>query len=85
MSREEQKMNKNSSGNSFLVLIVVLVLLALIGSCSNSDDDYKNILESGQKKYYTGQAMTKQEYDAVKSFNNWKSKQGQKTYSDWGG
>ena len=27
--------------------------------------------------------MTKEEYNAVKGFNEWKSKQGSKTYSDW--
>ena len=46
-------------------------------------DDYRKTLEEGQRKYYSGEKMTKEEYNAVKGFNEWKSKQGSKTYSDW--
>ena len=60
------------------------LILILIGACSSdSDDDYRKTLESGRAKYYTGQEMTREEYNAVKSFNKWKSNQGTKTYSDW--
>ena len=46
-------------------------------------DDYKDTLNSGMEKYYSGEKMTEKEYKAVKGFNEWKSKQGSKSYSDW--
>ena len=77
--------NNNSNwGCGLAVAIVLIVLLFAIGACSSdSKDDYRRTLESGQRKYYTGEKMTREEYNAVKSFNNWKSKQGSKSYSDW--
>ena len=75
--------NNNNKGTGIIIAIVIIALLALFGSCSNSDDDYRNTLESGQRKYYSGEKMTKEEYNAVKGFNKWKSNQGSKTYSDW--
>lgn len=70
--------------------IVVAIAIALMactvtGCGSSARDEYANILRSGREKEATGGKMTKQEYDAVKSFNDWKSKQGEKTYNDCGG
>ena len=62
--------------------ILSIVMLTMLVGCS-SDDDYRKTLEEGQRKYYSGEKMTKEEYNAVKGFNEWKSKQGSKTYSDW--
>ena len=62
--------------------ILYLVMLTILSSCS-SNDDYRKTLEEGQRKYYSGEKMTQKEYDAVKGFNKWKSKQDSKTYSDW--
>ena len=79
-------MEKKSNG--FSVFLVVLLLIFILGSCADSGssrNSYMDTLESGQQKYYTGQKMTKEEYNAVKGFNEWKSKQGGKTYSEWGG
>ena len=75
---------QNGKGSVWAVILVVILLLACVGSCSSdSDDEYRKTLESGQQKYYSGQEMTREEYNAVKSFNKWKENQGPKTYSDW--
>ena len=67
------------------IILAMLIAVALLGGCtSSSKDSYKDTLVSGQKKYYSGQPMTKQEYNAVKNFNKWKSSQGSKTYDQWG-
>ena len=78
-------MENGQGGSKFGIVIVVIVLLVLLGSCvgGNSDDEYRKTLESGQRKYYSGESMTRDEYNAVKGFNDWKSKQGEKSYSDW--
>jgi len=39
----------------------------------------------GVVKYYSGENMSRSAYNAVKSYNIWKSEQGSKLYSDWGG
>lgn len=72
--------------NHFKQLLLAFSLIALLGLCTGCGDggDYRRTLESGQQKYLTGQPMTKQEYNAVKNFNNWKSNQGTKTYNQWG-
>ena len=68
-----------------IAIFAIVVLTACSLSGCGSDDSYRDTLESGLNKYYTGQKMSKSEYNAVKSFNNWKANQGPKTYSDWGG
>lgn len=68
-----------------ITVFVVAVILACCLTGCGSDDSYRDTLNSGLNKYYSGQSMTKQEYNAVKSYNNWKSKQGPKTYDGWGG
>lgn len=78
--------NSNSVGIVVIVLIAFFSLLALIGSGSggsSSNDTYRQNLESGYEKYQKGEKMTREEYNAVKNFNDWKDKQGEKTYSDW--
>ena len=67
------------------ILIALIVIIILAAAGQSSEDSYRKTLESGRQKYYTGQKMTKQEYNAVKGFNEWKSKQGEKTYDSWGG
>ena len=66
------------------MLIIAVVSACFLAGCGN-DDSYRNTLNSGLNKYYNGESMSKSEYNAVKSYNNWKSKQGSKSYSDWGG
>lgn len=66
-----------------IVFIGITVLSYAFCSCSSSEDEYRKTLESGQKKYYSGETMTKEEYNAVKSFNNWKNEQKNKKYNDW--
>jgi len=76
--------NQNSGGGSAVgVILVIIILIGLIGSCGSSDDEYRDTLDSGLEKYYNGDKMSKDEYDAVKGFNKWKDKQGEKTYDDW--
>ncbi len=75
-------MGKRKKG--VLLFVAAGVMAAFLTACGN-DNSYRDTLESGLNKYYTGQQMSRSEYNAVKSFNNWKSKQGTKTYSDWGG
>ena len=75
-----KKLSKN-----FIKLIIIGTLIStfsLFGGCS-SDDDYEKTLKSGYSKYLNGGTMTEKEYKAVKGFNEWKSKQGEKKYSDW--
>ena len=67
-----------------IALVVSLLALMLLCTGCGSDDSYRRTLESGQAKYRSGQPMTKQEYNAVKNFNNWKANQGSKTYDQWG-
>lgn len=66
------------------IFIAGVFVVCTLAGCG-SDDSYRNTLESGLNKYYSGQDMDRSEYNAVKSFNNWKEKQGSKSYSDWGG
>ena len=66
------------------VLVIAALSACLLAGCG-SDDSYRDTLNSGLNKYYSGQNMSKSEYNAVKSFNNWKENQGSKSYSDWGG
>ncbi len=66
-------------------LFLVSVCIGLIGiftGCSD-DDTYRDTLKSGLEKYYSGEKMDEKEYNAVKSFNKWKEKQGEKSYDDW--
>ena len=68
----------------FLMLVMAILASVMLTGCG-SDDSYRDTLNSGLNKYYSGENMSKSEYNAVKSYNNWKSKQGSKSYSDWGG
>ncbi|MCI7727070.1 MAG: hypothetical protein MSH58_08050 [Clostridiales bacterium] len=63
-------------------IIAVSLMTGILSGCT--DNSYEKDLESGRQKYYSGQPMTKGEYDAVKNFNKWKSSQGSKTYDQWG-
>lgn len=44
---------------------------------------YTITLKSGIEKYNNGETMTEEEYNAVKNFNEWSDKQGEKTYDEW--
>lgn len=68
----------------FKWIVLAACLLVMLLFCTGcSDDSYRQTLESGQRKAYSGQPMTKQEYNAVKNFNKWKANQGSKTYDQW--
>lgn len=73
-----------SNGGFAGIAFVVIILLIIASLTGNDDDSYRKTLESGQQKYYSGLSMTKEEYNAVKGFNDWSAKQGSKTYSQWG-
>ena len=60
-------------------VFVVMMSLSLVG-CTN---DYEDTLKSGIEKYDNGETMTEEEYNAVKNFNEWSDKQGEKTYDEW--
>ncbi len=68
-----------------IVIFAIAVLTVCFLTGCGGGDSYRDTLESGLNKYYSGQKMSKSEYNAVKSFNNWKAKQGSKSYSNWGG
>lgn len=68
-----------------IALFIIAALSACFLSGCGSDDSYRDTLTSGLNKYHSGQSMSKSEYNAVKSYNNWKSNQGSKSYSEWGG
>ena len=65
-----------------MILLAITALTVIFGGCG-SDDSYRDTLSSGLEKYHSGDNMTRSEYNAVKSFNNWKADQGSKSYSDW--
>lgn len=76
--------NGGNAGSAILIIIVIVAMLGIIGSCFSSNDDYKKTLNDGLNKYYSGDEMTKQEHDAVKSYHKWMNDQKKnKKYSDW--
>ena len=78
--------NRGKSGSGICVIgvIVIVVLgLYLLGSCSNSESSYDRNFKSGIEKYNTGGEMSKEEYNAVKNFNEWKDNNSSKSYSEW--
>lgn len=62
-----------------------LLVLCMLSQCSqgSGNSSYENNLRSGYSKYQNGESMSKDEYNAVKDFNNWREKQREKKYSDW--
>lgn len=83
--------NENGAGGIgkiILVIIGVLFIFSLFGSCSDSCSSggrskYEEDLDSGLDKFYRGEKMNEDEYKAVKDYNEWQNKQGEKTYNDW--
>lgn len=73
---------KKQRVKALIVLLASIGLLGMFTGCSG-DDDYKETLNNGIEKYNTGEKMTEDEYNAVKRYNNWKDKQGEKSYDDW--
>lgn len=68
------------------IILCIIIVCGFSGfslGCSSTDDSYKKTLESGQRKYYSGEKMSKEEYEAVKGFNEWKAEQYGKSYNDW--
>lgn len=65
------------------ILVVGILCSAVIMSACGGSDSYEQTLKSGYQKYQTGQQMTREEYNAVKSFNDWKYKNSSHTYNDW--
>ena len=74
-------MNNVKKRNIIALLIGLFSILMLAGCGSN--DDFEDTLNRGLEKYQSGETMTKQEYNAVKSFNDWRDKQTDKTYDQW--
>lgn len=72
----------NSKYRNIIALLIGTFLILMLGGCG-SYDDYEDTLNSGLEKYQSGETMTKQEYNAVKSFNDWRDKQTDKTYDQW--
>lgn len=71
-------------GGGFFAVLLILYVLSLFGGCSNSEEKQKETLNSGLHKYYSGEKMTKQEHDAVKSYHEWQDKQKtERNYDDW--
>ena len=65
-----------------LLMIAAVAALALLTGCggeSQYDKDFRN----GVEKYQNGEPMTAGEAKAVKNFNDWREKQGEKTYDEW--
>lgn len=65
----------------FYMIIATTAIMFSLTACGN--DDYEETLKSGYDKYLNGEEMSREEYNAVKAFNEWQDKQGEKTYSDW--
>lgn len=68
--------------NFFTIGVICIGITGVFTGCSDNSD-YEDTLNSGMEKYYSGEEMTREEYKAVKGFNDWKDKQGEKSYSDW--
>lgn len=67
--------------NTTIICIMTTIIFSFT-SCNN-DDEYRKTLQSGYEKYLNGEDMSREEYNAVKSFNDWKAKQGEKSYNEW--
>lgn len=72
----------NGKKRNIIALLIGLFSILMLAGCG-SYDDYEDTLNSGLEKYQSGETMTKQEYNAVKSFNDWCDKQTDKTYDQW--
>ncbi len=72
---------KKKATKGLIVLLLTASFPAILVGCTSND--YDETLESGYEKYVTGEEMTEEEYDAVKSYNDWADKQGEKTYDNW--
>lgn len=82
MANNNQK--SGGGGSAILAIIIIVIFLGLIGSCSSGGSSkYEDDLNSGLNKYYNGEKMNEDENNAVKNYNNWKDKQGEKSYDDW--
>lgn len=76
----------NTAKTVAMIVIGVLMLVGLFGMCSSigsSSSSYEDDLRNGVQKAYTGEEMTKDEYNAANNFFEWKEEQGTKTYNDW--
>ena len=70
------------------ICIALLIILGIIvfwnTARNNSKEEQRENLRNGLNKYYTGEKMTKEEYDMTKSYFEWKSDQEtEKTYDAW--
>ncbi|MFR4583618.1 hypothetical protein [Clostridium cadaveris] len=83
----ENKNNTNNLGCGCLVIFLIVIILGVMGMFETCNDNskkntsYEKILENGQRKSITGEPMTRQEKDAMKSFNKWKQEEKAKKYS----
>lgn len=77
-----------SAGNVLAIIGAVVFIIWAISSLSSSGGEsasskYERNFKSGIEKYNSGQEMNRDEYNAVKDFKKWQSKNSEKTYSDW--
>ena len=63
------------------ILLSSFLVVGLSGCGSN--DKYADTVKSGVSKYYSGESMTKEEYQAAKGYLDWKEKNSSQTYSQW--
>ena len=79
--------SKTSLGGAIAIIIVIIVIAVGIGSCggscSGSDDKYRQTFKDGYEKYLNNEKMTREEHDAVSGYLNWKNNQGEKKYDEW--
>lgn len=67
----------------FVQIVAVAMFSLMLVGCTDTESEYDKALKSGFEKYQNGEIMTEQEYNAVKDFNEWADKQGEKTYEEW--
>ena len=82
---ENNNGNKNGGG-LFTGLIIVIAIIAGVSTWGDSESSRQkqaDTLKSGLTKYYSGESMSKDEYNTVKSFNEWKYKNSNHTYDSW--
>lgn len=67
-------------------LLCVCACAMPLSACGDDEPTYEENLNSGLDKFYSGEEMNENEYNAVNDFFEWEMNGGEdqeKTYEDW--
>lgn len=81
--KEQDEPIVNSIGGVFAGIVFFIICIFLLNSCNNSENKYEETLNDGLDKFYHGEKMTKEEYEATNEYFNWIDDQKEKTYDNW--